>query len=134
MYFAIQMDESDACLVLANKYSPDPDAEDAANIMRVISVKNFSDDVRVIVQLMQYANKVKHEYTSHSHTFVGSDMYVSFEHERMDGLEKDVNISADNINRLCIRIRKCYVFCRRICSTSRRGIGVAVTMSSVWQN
>ncbi len=37
----------------------DPDAEDAANIMRVISIKNYSDDIRVIIQLMQYHNKVK---------------------------------------------------------------------------
>ena len=39
--------EADACLVLANKYCSDPDAEDAANIMRVISIKNYSDDIRV---------------------------------------------------------------------------------------
>ena len=44
--------------MLANKYCPDPDAEDAANIMRVISIKNYSDDIRVIIQLMQYHNKV----------------------------------------------------------------------------
>ncbi len=39
-------------------YLQDPDAEDAANIMRVISIKNYSDDIRVIIQLMQYHNKV----------------------------------------------------------------------------
>merc|ERR550534_48494 len=49
--------EADACLVLVNKYCQDPDAEDAANIMRVISIKNYSDDIRVIIQLMQYHNK-----------------------------------------------------------------------------
>ncbi|XP_053946133.1 calcium-activated potassium channel slowpoke isoform X16 [Anastrepha ludens] len=49
--------EADACLVLANKYCQDPDAEDAANIMRVISIKNYSEDIRVIIQLMQYHNK-----------------------------------------------------------------------------
>ena len=43
--------------MLANKYCQDPDAEDAANIMRVISIKNYSDDIRVIIQLMQYHNK-----------------------------------------------------------------------------
>jgi hypothetical protein len=53
-----QVHEADACLVLANKYCQDPDAEDAANIMRVISIKNYSDDIRVIIQLMQYHNKV----------------------------------------------------------------------------
>lgn len=54
----IKVHEADACLVLANKYCQDPDAEDAANIMRVISIKNYSDDIRVIIQLMQYHNKV----------------------------------------------------------------------------
>ena len=56
----LKVHEADACLVLANKYCPDPDAEDAANIMRVISIKNYSDDIRVIIQLMQYHNKVSH--------------------------------------------------------------------------
>lgn len=54
-----QVHEADACLVLANKYCQDPDAEDAANIMRVISIKNYSEDIRVIIQLMQYHNKVR---------------------------------------------------------------------------
>ena len=49
--------EADACLVLANKYCPDPDAEDAANIMRVISMKNYCAESRIIIQLMQYHNK-----------------------------------------------------------------------------
>ncbi|GFY11275.1 calcium-activated potassium channel slowpoke [Trichonephila clavipes] len=53
----VKVQQADACLVLANKYCQDPDAEDAANIMRVISIKNFSDDIRVIIQLMQYHNK-----------------------------------------------------------------------------
>ncbi|CAI2352438.1 unnamed protein product [Caenorhabditis sp. 36 PRJEB53466] len=53
----VKIGDADACLVLANKYSTNPDAEDAANIMRVISIKNYSSDIRVIVQLMQYHNK-----------------------------------------------------------------------------
>ncbi|KAI6185222.1 BK channel [Aphelenchoides fujianensis] len=53
----VKVDEADACIVLANKYSSDPDAEDAANIMRVISIKNYLAEIRVIVQLMQYHNK-----------------------------------------------------------------------------
>ena len=44
--------------MLANKYHDDPDAEDAANIMRVISIKNYHDDIKVIIQLLQYHNKV----------------------------------------------------------------------------
>ena len=53
----IQVHEADACLVLANKYCSDPDAEDAANIMRVISMKNYCAESRIIIQLMQYHNK-----------------------------------------------------------------------------
>ena len=53
----VRVHEADACLVLANKYCADPDAEDAANIMRVISLKNYSEDIRVLIQLMQYHNK-----------------------------------------------------------------------------
>ncbi|OQV23876.1 Calcium-activated potassium channel slo-1 [Hypsibius exemplaris] len=47
----------EACIIAANKYCIDPDAEDAANIMRVISIKNYHSSTRVIVELMQYHNK-----------------------------------------------------------------------------
>jgi hypothetical protein len=66
-----QVHEADACLVLANKYCQDPDAEDAANIMSVISIKNYSDDIRVIIQLMQYHNKVLSE------DFITFDIHVT---------------------------------------------------------
>ena len=33
-------------------------AEDAANIMRVISLKNYCESTRVIIQLLHYHNKV----------------------------------------------------------------------------
>jgi len=58
LLFVGQIKEADACLVLANKYCEDPDAEDAANILRVISIKNYHDDIKIIVQLLQYHNKV----------------------------------------------------------------------------
>jgi len=44
--------------VLANKYCEEPDAEDAANILRVISIKNYHANIKVIIQLLQYHNKV----------------------------------------------------------------------------
>ncbi|XP_038061230.1 calcium-activated potassium channel subunit alpha-1-like isoform X15 [Patiria miniata] len=53
----VRLKEADACLVLCDKYNLDPDAEDAGNIMRVISVKNYHSKCRVIVQLMNYHNK-----------------------------------------------------------------------------
>ena len=56
--FPIQIKEADACLVLADKYCEDPDAEDAENILRVISIKNYHDDIKIIIQLLQYHNKV----------------------------------------------------------------------------
>lgn len=50
--------KADACLILANKESSLPDSEDEANIMRVISIKNFHPSVKIIIQLLQYHNKV----------------------------------------------------------------------------
>uniref|UniRef100_A0A4W5QW34 Potassium calcium-activated channel subfamily M alpha 1 n=1 Tax=Hucho hucho TaxID=62062 RepID=A0A4W5QW34_9TELE len=35
----------------------DPDAEDASNIMRVISIKNYHPKIRIITQMLQYHNK-----------------------------------------------------------------------------
>jgi len=45
-------------LILADKYCDDPDAEDAANILRVISIKNYHAEIKIIIQLLQYHNKV----------------------------------------------------------------------------
>ena len=70
-----QADRADAVTILTNKYSQDPDAEDASNIMRVIAVKvlppmlidkysdhktclqDYCEDARVIIQLLLYHNK-----------------------------------------------------------------------------
>lgn len=49
---------ADACIILANKECPDPDCEDADNIMRVISIKNCCPTVKIIIQLLQYHNKM----------------------------------------------------------------------------
>ncbi|XP_028405047.1 calcium-activated potassium channel slowpoke-like [Dendronephthya gigantea] len=54
----VQMREATAVLILANRHCSNPDAEDAANIMRVISIKNFSSKIRVVIQLLQYHNKM----------------------------------------------------------------------------
>ncbi|XP_052820332.1 calcium-activated potassium channel slowpoke-like isoform X3 [Mya arenaria] len=53
----VKIKDAHACLVLANKYCEDPDQEDASNIMRVISIKNYHAEIKVIVQLLQYHNK-----------------------------------------------------------------------------
>ena len=39
-------------------------AEDAGNIMRVISLKNYCESTRVIIQLLHYHNKVSKEITN----------------------------------------------------------------------
>ena len=65
--YELQITTADACLILSNKYCVDPDQEDAANIMRVISIKNYHADIKVIVQLMQYHNKVKVKGYSSTH-------------------------------------------------------------------
>ena len=81
-----QVHEADACLVLANKYCQDPDAEDAANIMRVISIKNYSDDIRVIIQLMQYHNKVKVSKKSIKYQTTNQHVGIPAEYSKL-GLE-----------------------------------------------
>ncbi|XP_076855986.1 calcium-activated potassium channel subunit alpha-1-like isoform X2 [Brachyhypopomus gauderio] len=53
----VKIELADACLIIANKYSSDPDAEDASNIMRVISIKNYHSKIRIITQMLQYHNK-----------------------------------------------------------------------------
>uniref|UniRef100_A0A4W4HR14 BK channel n=1 Tax=Electrophorus electricus TaxID=8005 RepID=A0A4W4HR14_ELEEL len=53
----VKIELADACLIIANKYSSDPDAEDASNIMRVISIKNYNSNIRIITQMLQYHNK-----------------------------------------------------------------------------
>ncbi|XP_056104105.1 calcium-activated potassium channel subunit alpha-1a isoform X21 [Rhinichthys klamathensis goyatoka] len=53
----VKIESADACLILANKYCGDPDAEDASNIMRVISIKNYHPKIRIITQMLQYHNK-----------------------------------------------------------------------------
>ncbi|XP_007896679.1 calcium-activated potassium channel subunit alpha-1a [Callorhinchus milii] len=53
----VKIESADACLILTNKYCGDPDAEDASNIMRVISIKNYHPKIRIITQMLQYHNK-----------------------------------------------------------------------------
>lgn len=45
-------------LILANQFAQDPDEEDAENILRVIAVKNVCASVKVVVQMLQFYNKV----------------------------------------------------------------------------
>ncbi|CAF0908028.1 unnamed protein product [Adineta steineri] len=54
----IQVNKATACLIIADKECPDPDGDDSANIMRVISLKNFNQRIRVLLQLLQYKNKM----------------------------------------------------------------------------
>ena len=54
----VKLFEAAATVLVADKAAADSDSEDAINIMRVVSIKNFKPDARVIVQLLQYHNKV----------------------------------------------------------------------------
>ena len=76
-FLNLQLKRADACLILANKYCDDPDAEDAANVMRAVSIKNYYADIKIIIQLMQYHNKVCTVGTDlcSSCTFPGFVMY-----------------------------------------------------------
>ena len=52
------MKSASAVLILANRCAENQDDEDAANIMRATAIKNFAEDTRVVIQLLQYRNKV----------------------------------------------------------------------------
>jgi len=54
----LQVKSASAVLILANRCAASEDDEDTANIMRATAVKNFREDTRVIIQLLQYRNKV----------------------------------------------------------------------------
>ncbi|CAF3866877.1 unnamed protein product [Rotaria magnacalcarata] len=54
----VQADKATACLIIANKECQDASSDDSANIMRVISLKNFNQRIRIILQLLQYHNKL----------------------------------------------------------------------------
>ena len=141
--------EADACLVLANKYCQDPDAEDAANIMRVISIKNYSDDIRVIIQLMQYHNKVCQSTFLQLDSFSRSaDLYVINVHNFQfthNTFMLTIECSCDFNETLlflfiyiqfmhsfvCLIGSFCF-FIRPTCSTFPAGTGSGATMSSVW--
>jgi potassium large conductance calcium-activated channel subfamily M alpha member 1 len=58
LFYSPQVDKATACLIIADKECPDPDGDDSANIMRVISLKNFHQRIRVLLQLLHYKNKV----------------------------------------------------------------------------
>ncbi|XP_073250941.1 calcium-activated potassium channel subunit alpha-1-like isoform X1 [Porites lutea] len=53
----VKMNLADCCIVLCNKECIDPGEEDAENIMRVVAIKNYYPEIRIIIQLLQYMNK-----------------------------------------------------------------------------
>ncbi|KAH0506087.1 Potassium channel subfamily U member 1 [Microtus ochrogaster] len=53
----VSMEYAEACLILANPLCSDLQAEDNSNIMRVLSIKNYSSHTRVIIELLQSHNK-----------------------------------------------------------------------------
>ncbi|GAU89408.1 hypothetical protein RvY_01959 [Ramazzottius varieornatus] len=53
----VALTEAAATLILCSRHTFDPDADDAANIMRVVSAKNLKHNARVIVELHHFHNK-----------------------------------------------------------------------------
>ncbi len=58
LYLMRQLGSAEACIIMANNSSDSPEDDDTANIMRVISVKNFRPSLRIIVQMLQPQSKV----------------------------------------------------------------------------
>uniref|UniRef100_A0A8D3CT97 Calcium-activated potassium channel subunit alpha-1 n=1 Tax=Scophthalmus maximus TaxID=52904 RepID=A0A8D3CT97_SCOMX len=75
----VKIESADACLILANKYCADPDAEDASNIMRVISIKNYHPKIRIITQMLQYHNKIEEDtWQKYYLEGVANEMYTEY--------------------------------------------------------
>ena len=55
----VSAEKAAAVLVLCDKFSQEPAKEDLSNIMRVISLKNYSESTRCIIQLLYYSSKVR---------------------------------------------------------------------------
>ncbi|XP_025250315.1 potassium channel subfamily U member 1 [Theropithecus gelada] len=54
----VAVESAEACLIIANPLCSDSHAEDIANIMRVLSIKNYDSTTRIIIQILQSHNKV----------------------------------------------------------------------------
>ncbi|KAF5922357.1 hypothetical protein HPG69_009397 [Diceros bicornis minor] len=54
----VAVESAEACLIIANPLCSDLHAEDTSNIMRVLSIKNYYPQTRVIIQILQSHNKV----------------------------------------------------------------------------
>ncbi|XP_037387767.1 calcium-activated potassium channel subunit alpha-1-like [Pygocentrus nattereri] len=53
----VMMNKASACLILCDRFTDDQNNEDVANLMRVISIKRYCPDTRVIVQMFKHSSK-----------------------------------------------------------------------------
>ncbi|XP_054575911.1 potassium channel subfamily U member 1 [Eptesicus fuscus] len=53
----VGVESSEACLIIANPLCSDSHDEDTSNIMRVLSIKNYNPNIRIIIQILQSHNK-----------------------------------------------------------------------------
>ncbi|KAJ8794889.1 hypothetical protein J1605_018777 [Eschrichtius robustus] len=67
----VAVDSAEACLIIANPLCSDSHAEDTSNIMRVLSIKNYYPNTRVIIQILQSHNKICPKEPWQKHFFSG---------------------------------------------------------------
>ncbi|KAL2092181.1 hypothetical protein ACEWY4_011979 [Coilia grayii] len=53
----VMMHKASACLILCDRYATDQHNEDVTNLMRVISIKQYCPNTRVIVQMLKHNSK-----------------------------------------------------------------------------
>ena len=79
----VSAEKAAAVLVLCDKFSQEPGKEDLSNIMRVISLKNYSESTRCIIQLLYYSSKVLTIKTHHINLKLnGLDTFTLVQHFR----------------------------------------------------
>ncbi|XP_071015280.1 calcium-activated potassium channel subunit alpha-1a-like [Oncorhynchus clarkii lewisi] len=53
----VKMHKAGACLIICDRFTSDQHKEDAANLMRVISIKQYCPNTRIIVQMLKHNSK-----------------------------------------------------------------------------
>ncbi|KAK6313356.1 hypothetical protein J4Q44_G00167030 [Coregonus suidteri] len=53
----VRMQKAGACLIICDRFTSDQNKEDAANLMRVISIKQYCPNTRIIVQMLKHNSK-----------------------------------------------------------------------------
>ncbi|KAG5280844.1 hypothetical protein AALO_G00064650 [Alosa alosa] len=70
----VMLNKASACLILCDRTTTDPHNEDVTNLMRVISIKQYCPNTRVIVQMLKHNSKAYLQNVSNWEWSLGDDV------------------------------------------------------------